>query len=60
MPAKLRWAAAGTATKVWTPDAAVLAYVSLNVDDEFFIIGNALNYAAIPGMFAMTFTIGGE
>jgi ABC-2 type transport system permease protein len=29
-------------------------------DDEFFIIGNALNYAAIPGMFAMTFTIGGE
>lgn len=29
-------------------------------DDRFFIIGNALNYAAIPGMFAMTFTIGGE
>ena len=29
-------------------------------DDEYFIIGNALNYAAIPGMFAMTFTIGGE
>ncbi|HXH79046.1 ABC transporter permease [Nocardioides sp.] len=29
-------------------------------DDEFFIIGNALNYAAIPGMFAMTFTIAGE
>lgn len=29
-------------------------------DDEFYVIGNALNYAAIPCMFAMTFTIGGE
>lgn len=28
--------------------------------DEFYVIGNALNYAAIPCMFAMTFTIGGE
>ena len=29
-------------------------------NDEFYVIGNALNYAAIPCMFAMTFTIGGE
>jgi ABC-2 type transport system permease protein len=29
-------------------------------DDRFFVIGNALNYAAIPCMFAMTFAISGE
>ena len=29
-------------------------------NDEFFVIGNALNYAAIPCLFAMTFTIAGE
>lgn len=29
-------------------------------NDEFYVIGNALNYAAVPCMFAMTFTIGGE
>ncbi|MFT4287086.1 ABC transporter permease [Nocardioides sp.] len=29
-------------------------------DDEFYIIGNAVNNAAIPCLFAMTFTIGGE
>lgn len=29
-------------------------------DDEFYVIGNALNYAAIPCLFAMAFTIGGE
>jgi ABC-2 type transport system permease protein len=28
--------------------------------DEFFVIGNAVQYAAIPCLFAMTFTIGGE
>ena len=28
--------------------------------DEFFVIGNAVQYAAIPCIFAMTFTIGGE
>lgn len=28
--------------------------------DEFYVIGNALNYAAIPCMFAMSSTIGGE
>ena len=26
-------------------------------DDRFFVVGNALNYAAIPCMFAMTFAI---
>lgn len=29
-------------------------------DDRFFVVGNALNYAAIPCMFAMTFAISGE
>lgn len=29
-------------------------------DDRFYLIGNALNYAAIPCLFAMSFTIGGE
>ncbi|MBB3044979.1 ABC transporter permease [Nocardioides soli] len=29
-------------------------------DDQFFLVGNALNYAAIPCMFAMTFAISGE
>ena len=29
-------------------------------NDRFFVIGNALNYAAIPCMFAMTFAISGE
>jgi ABC-2 type transport system permease protein len=28
--------------------------------DEFYVIGNALQYAAIPCVFAMGFTIGGE
>jgi len=28
--------------------------------DEFYVIGNAVQYAAIPCLFAMTFTIGGE
>lgn len=42
---------------------ALFAYIGRAAgvgDDEFYIIGNALNYAAIPCMFAMTFTIGGE
>lgn len=29
-------------------------------EDRFFVVGNALNYAAIPCMFAMTFAISGE
>ncbi|WP_457206871.1 ABC transporter permease [Nocardioides sp. P5_C9_2] len=29
-------------------------------DDEFYVIGNALNYAAIPCLFAMSSTIAGE
>lgn len=29
-------------------------------DDEFYVIGNALNYAAIPCLFAMSATIAGE
>ena len=29
-------------------------------DDEFYVIGNALNYAAIPCLFAMSSTIEGE
>ncbi|WP_107764737.1 ABC transporter permease [Nocardioides terrigena] len=29
-------------------------------DDEFYVIGNALNYAAIPCLFAMASTIAGE
>ena len=28
--------------------------------DEFYVMGNALNYAAIPCLFAMSSTIGGE
>jgi len=28
--------------------------------DEFYVIGNAVQYAAIPCLFAMLFTIGGE
>jgi ABC-2 type transport system permease protein len=28
--------------------------------DEFYVIGNAVQYAALPCLFAMTFTIGGE
>jgi ABC-2 type transport system permease protein len=28
--------------------------------DRFFVIGNAVQVAALPGLFAMTFTIGGE
>jgi ABC-2 type transport system permease protein len=41
----------------------LFAYVGRSAgvgDDRFYVIGNALNYAAIPCMFAMTFTIGGE
>ena len=29
-------------------------------NDEFYVIGNALNYAAIPCLFAMSATIEGE
>jgi ABC-2 type transport system permease protein len=29
-------------------------------DDRFYVIGNALQLAALPGLFAMTFTITGE
>lgn len=29
-------------------------------DDQFYVIGNALNYAAIPCLFAMSATIAGE
>ncbi|MGH3110835.1 MAG: ABC transporter permease, partial [Gaiellaceae bacterium] len=29
-------------------------------DDEFYVIGNAIQYAAVPCLFAMTFTIAGE
>ena len=29
-------------------------------DDEFFVIGNALQYASIPCLFAMTHTVAGE
>ncbi len=29
-------------------------------DDEFYVMGNALNYAAIPCLFAMSATIAGE
>jgi ABC-2 type transport system permease protein len=28
--------------------------------DEFYVIGNAIQYAAVPCLFAMTFTIAGE
>jgi ABC-2 type transport system permease protein len=28
--------------------------------DEFYVIGNAIQYAAIPCLFAMIFTVGGE
>jgi ABC-2 type transport system permease protein len=29
-------------------------------DDKFYVIGNAIQYAAVPCLFAMTFTIAGE
>ena len=29
-------------------------------DDEFYVVGNAIQYAAVPCLFAMTFTIAGE
>ena len=29
-------------------------------DDAFYVIGNAIQYAAVPCLFAMTFTIAGE
>jgi ABC-2 type transport system permease protein len=29
-------------------------------DDSFYVIGNAIQYAAVPCLFAMTFTIAGE
>lgn len=29
-------------------------------DDEFYVIGNAIQYAAVPCLFAMSFTIAGE
>ncbi|WP_182525931.1 ABC transporter permease [Nocardioides dongkuii] len=41
----------------------LFAFIGRNAgvgDDEFYVIGNALNYAAIPCLFAMSVTIGGE
>lgn len=41
----------------------LFAYIGRNADvgsDEFYVIGNALNYAAIPCLFAMSATIEGE
>jgi ABC-2 type transport system permease protein len=41
----------------------LFAYIGRNAgvgSDEFYVIGNALNYAAIPCLFAMSSTIGGE
>ena len=41
----------------------LFVYIGRSADlesDEFFVIGNAVQYAAIPCLFAMTFTIGGE
>ncbi|CAB4714655.1 MAG: ABC transporter permease subunit [Actinobacteria bacterium] len=52
-------------TLIVSPICQVLlfAYVGRSAgvgNDEFYVIGNALNYAAIPCVFAMTFTIQGE
>jgi ABC-2 type transport system permease protein len=41
----------------------LFAYIGRSADvgsDEFYVIGNALNYAAIPCLFAMSATIEGE
>jgi len=41
----------------------LFAYIGRAADvgsDEFYVIGNALNYASIPCLFAMGHTIGGE
>lgn len=50
---------------VVTPICQVMlfAYIGRSAgvgNDEFYVIGNALNYAAIPCLFAMGATIGGE
>jgi ABC-2 type transport system permease protein len=52
-------------TLIFTPICQIVlfAYIGRNAgvaDDEFYVIGNALNYAAIPCLFAMSFTIEGE
>jgi len=48
-----------------SPVAQILLFVYIGRaagvgDDEFYVIGNALNYAAIPCLFAMSATIAGE
>lgn len=52
-------------TLMVTPICQILlfAYIGRSAgvgNDEFYVIGNALNYAAIPCLFAMAFTIEGE
>ena len=50
---------------VVTPIFQILLFVYIGrsarlESDEFYVIGNALQYAAVPCLFAMTFTIAGE
>jgi len=52
-------------TLVVTPIFQVLFFAFLGrsaglASDRFFVIGNAVQVAALPGLFAMTFTITGE
>jgi ABC-2 type transport system permease protein len=52
-------------TLVVTPLFQILlfAYIGRAAElesDEFYVIGNALQYASVPALFAMTFTITGE
>ncbi len=50
---------------VLTPIFQILLFVYIGrsaalESDEFYVIGNAIQYAAVPCLFAMTFTIAGE
>ena len=52
-------------TLVVTPLFQILlfAYIGRSAgiqDDAFYVVGNAIQYAAVPCLFAMTFTIAGE
>ena len=52
-------------TLVVTPLFQILLFVYIGrtaglESDEFYVIGNAIQYASVPCLFAMTFTISGE
>lgn len=52
-------------TLVVTPIFQILLFVYIGrsagvEDDAFYVVGNAIQYSAVPCLFAMTFTIAGE